>query len=871
MACRIPNENLTNNMLSFQQFSAMPMAVAVTERMSFMKTKWLKTITAIILLLSLTLTACTGSAPAESTASGASPAPAQTAGKSLTLGQLADYFIKAADDYNPKADRAEVLEGFDEAGQASRLQMFVLASRAFGQLPAPAGNRKNIVPAPVELTGVPEWAESALRNLSDGGILAASDLGLSGGSEGSSEPAEQEAPVGDEGMAAPEGEASAPAPEDTESSKGEISGGDRMNAPVSSKDAEIVAQRFFQMFASNLKDNFYAAVNKGEMDALELPEDGSAVGGSSTVMANTDKQLHDLILEIVNSGEAYAPGSPEQKIRDFYNSVLALETRNAAGIEPLQKYLDAVDTAQNFSELNAAITLAVKELGNFGNGLFPMVSVTDTQDSSRKVMQLMTLSPMFSAEEYDNPDNEMLQNYRDGMISQLTAAGENREDAERLADGILRIEKALVENSSSEEDLGDLQSQTKRYTPASLDELMPQARPSELLTAIGLKDDALMQAFDDKQFAAYAKWFTEENLELFKAMQKIALVGGFGQYLGDELAEINGYSGTTPEETANEAVQTYLSEELGQIYVARYFPAESKAEIEKMVEMMIAAFKTRIGRLDWMEEATKEEAVKKLDSLTVMIGYPDEWDLNRAEIRSVSDGGSYFSNVAASEVDKWEKMVKGLDEPVNPRRFPMAAFTVNAAASRNTNTLIFPAGILQAPLYDKNASFEANLGAIGSTIAHEITHMFDDGGAQYDASGTVRNWWADSDYAHFQELCKKAEEFYDGYEAAPGIPADGKETLSENISDIGGVACGLEVLSTMENPDYDAFFRSYVRYWVKVAGYDTLEELAQTDQHAPNILRANRVLSNFQEFFDTYEIQPGDGMYVAPEDRIVIW
>ena len=431
--------------------------------------------------------------------------------------------------------------------------------------------------------------------------------------------------------------------------------------------------------------------------------------------------------------------------------------------------------------------------------------------------------------------------------------------------------RKILDNASSAEEMGSLQSQSNRYTPTSLDELMPQAKPSELLVAIGLKADARMQVFDDKQFAAYATWFTEENLELFKAMQKSALISGFSRYLSQELAEKFGYETGAPEEAANEAVQSFLSEELGQLYVERYFPAESKAEVEKMVRMMIEAFKTRISRLDWMEESTKQEAMKKLDNITVLIGYPDQWDFNNADIKSVADGGSYFANVSASEADKWQKAVQGLDEPVNPRRFPMAAFTVNAAASRNTNTLIFPAGILQAPFYDKNASFEANLGAIGSTIAHEITHMFDDGGAQYDATGTVRNWWADSDYTHFQTLCKKAEHFYDGYEAAPGIPANGKETLSENISDIGGVACGLEVLSTMENPDYDAFFRSFARQWLRAGSYETLAGLAQSDVHAPNILRTNRVLSNFQEFFDTYGIQPGDGMYVAPEDRIVIW
>ena len=780
-----------------------------------MKIAFFTKLTAAALLLALVLTSCAAPVPGGDTPPGAAATP-------LTTGRLADYFIQAADDYVPKTDRAAVLEGLDETKQATRLEMFVLASRIFGDLPVPTGNGKNTAPAPADLTDAPEWAVPALQNLSQGGVLAPSDL---------------------------------EAQEET----------------VTQKDAEIVARRFFQVFGANLKDDFYTAVNKGELDALEVPEDGSAAGGSSAVTASTDKQLHDLILEIVNSGENYSQGSPEQKIRDLYNSVLATETRNAAGIEPLRKYLDAVDAAQSFPELYAAIALAVNELGNFGNGLFPMVAVADSKDSSKKVMQLMTLTPMFAAEDYADADNEGIKEYRDGMIAQLMAAGESQAEAERLADGVLRMEKALAENASSVEELGSLQSQTNRYNPASLDELMPQAKPSELFAAIGLKQNARMQAFDDQQFAAYATWFTEENLELFQALQKMALISSFSRYLSQELASEFGYETGAPEEAANMAVQTYLSEELGRIYVSRYFPAESKAEIERMVQLMIEAFKTRISRLDWMEEASKREAVKKLDSMTVLIGYPDQWDLNNAEIKSVSDGGSYFANAAASEVDKWEKMARELDEPVNPRRFPMAAFTVNAAASRSANTLIFPAGILQAPLYDKNASFETNLGAIGSTIAHEITHMFDDGGAQYDSTGTVRNWWTDGDFAHFQALCKQAEAFYDGYEAAPGIPADGKETLSENIADIGGVACGLEILAGMENPDYDAFFRSYARYWVKVASYDALAELAQYDQHAPNILRTNRVLSNFQEFFDTYDIGPGDGMYVAPEDRVVIW
>lgn len=776
--------------------------------------KFTAKLTALMLAVTLALSGC--AAPR----AGREPA----AEASATLGQLADYFIKAADDYKGNADRAAVLEGFSENDRATRLQMLVLAGRAFGKLPAPTGHAKDLTPPKADLTHAPDWAREQLQNLSHGGVLAPSDL-------------------------------EARAAEKT----------------VTLRDAEILAARFFARYGSNLKDDFYTAVNKPALETLKVPAGSTMTGGSATVAANTDRQLHDLMKEIVNSEQPYAKGSPEQKIRDLYRNVMNIEARDSAGIAPLRKYLDAVDAAGDFTELYAVIAQAVNELGNAANGLFPMVAVTDTKDSTRRVMQLFTITPMMQQSDYDDPDNEMRMEYRETTINQLMAVGESRADAERHTDELLKIERALAGQAMSAEELGDPERSGARYTPRSLDELMPRAKPSQLFNAIGLPMDTPMQVFDKKQFAAYAGWFTEENLDIFKSTQKIALLVGYSPYLSVSLGQAYGYQSGTAEEQANEAVQSMLSDELGQVYVNRYFPGDSKAAVEKMVHQMIEAFKTRIGRIDWMQESTKKEAVKKLDSLTVLIGYPDTWDMNPAEIASAAEGGSYFANAAASEGEKWKKTVRSMNEPVDPRRFALAAFTVNAAASRNTNTLIFPAGILQAPFYDRNAPFEENLGAIGSTIAHEITHMFDDGGAKYDAAGNMRDWWGKEDYAHFQALCEKAQAFYEGREAAPGIPADGKETLSENISDIGGIACGLEVMSTMENPDYDAFFRSFARQWLRVSGYEEKKEQAEIDQHAPNNLRTNRVLANFQEFFDTYGIGPGDGMYVAPEDRMQIW
>ena len=644
-----------------------------------------------------------------------------------------------------------------------------------------------------------------------------------------------------------------------------------LEEPAAMRDMEILASRLHARFKTSLNDDFYHTVNKELFGSLEIPEGELFAGGSSEVAASTDEQLHGIILELTEHEDGYPQGSPEQKIRDLYLSVLDMDTRNSQGIEPLKKYFSAVDRAGSYSELNAAIALAVIELGNAGNGLFPMIPVTDTEDSSRYIMQLMTMPANLAFEDYQKEEGEAFREYRTSIVKRLVAAGDDQQRAEELADRILRMEKELAGQTTAPEALGDLQRKSRRYTPESLDELVPEARPSELFSMIGVKPGTEMQVFDEKQFEAFARCFTPENLELFKAYQKMALLTGFSGYLGEEAASEFSYGEYAGGAAANVAVQTFLSEELGEIYVNRYFSPESKAEIETMADRMISVFKKRISRLDWMEESTKQEALRKLNHITVLIGYPDEWQKTEAVIQSPADGGSYFSNAAAVSVWQWKQMVEKLENPVEERRFPLAAYTVNAAASRNTNTIIFPAGILQAPFYDPDASFEENLGSIGTTIAHEITHMFDDGGAQYDTDGNIRNWWSENDYTHFKDLCGKAEAFYDGYEAVPGAAVSGADVLSENIADIGGVACSLEILSEMEHPDYDAFFRSYARQWARIGSYESLSEMAAYDIHAPNNLRCNRVLANFQEFADTYDIKPGDGMYVAPEDRLNIW
>ena len=301
-------------------------------------------------------------------------------------------------------------------------------------------------------------------------------------------------------------------------------------------------------------------------------------------------------------------------------------------------------------------------MGTFTNGLFPGIPTTDTKDSSRKILLLMTMTPGLEKGDYGQPEKEEYKEYRASLVEQLLAVGESQEKADYYADAILKLENDIIQNIEEQDDSGQVKEQ-KYYTLKKLDEMMPQAKPSELLSAIGVKDSFEMQVLDDKMFLAFAKWFTEDNLGLFKAIEKVVLLNAYSPYLGEDCYWRSGLE-LPILSSRHIAVQTYLSEELGQLAIeAHYFSAESKEEIKKMTEMMIETFKKRMERLDWLEENTKKEAIKKLDSLTVLIGYPDEWQLSEAETRNGRGRRQACLEKRRSfEVEKWKRNLKELEE-----------------------------------------------------------------------------------------------------------------------------------------------------------------------------------------------------------------
>ena len=403
-----------------------------------------------------------------------------------------------------------------------------------------------------------------------------------------------------------------------------------------------------------------------------------------------------------------------------------------------------------------------------------------------------------------------------------------------------------------------------------------------VLAASGIENAERIMVSDVGALKAAAALYDDAHLALLKTAARLALLQSVATSLNRGFMDayfdfVLGYYGVdarqSNEQIAAQQVQALLADYLSRAYVDEYFSAKAKADVEEMIGEFIAIYKERILAQDWMSAETKAKAVKKLDTMGVKVGYPDSWEscLDRAEIKSPAEGGSFFSNVIAIQMAMKQDVLAHQNDAPDKSEWIMTPFTVNACYNPSANDITFPAAILQSPLYDVNASREENLGGIGYIIAHEITHAFDNNGAKFDENGSAADWWTAEDYAAFQQKCQAVAEWYDGQEVYPGIACSGALTISENVADLGAAKCIIAAAKKLDHPDLDKLFRAVANTWASTTSRQMREYLAVTDVHAPDKLRCNRVLQMLPEFYTTYGIQPGDGMWTAPETRVSVW
>ena len=375
-----------------------------------------------------------------------------------------------------------------------------------------------------------------------------------------------------------------------------------------------------------------------------------------------------------------------------------------------------------------------------------------------------------------------------------------------------------------------------------------------------------------------AEYYSEANWELLKADLLIDAATSWNAYLTDELRILAGKYGRalsgTPQAMEKKKAAFYLAQgpynqALGLWYAGEKFSPEAKADVEAKVATMIDVYKLRLQKADWLAPETREKAITKLNVITPHIGYPEKLP-ETYDKKIIDENLSLVENaqklVEISVAHSWSKW----NQPVDRSEWHMPAHMVNAYYDPQQNQIVFPAAILQAPFYDIAQSSSANYGGIGAVIAHEISHAFDTNGASFDENGSLKNWWTEEDYEAFKERTDKIVDQFDGLDSY-GAKVNGKLTVSENVADLGGVACALEAAKRDEDFSVREFFVNFATIWRMKAREEYMQMLASVDVHAPAKWRTNVIVSNFDEFHKEFDVKEGDGMWRAPEDRVIIW
>lgn len=754
----------------------------------------------------------------------------------INRGEAADMLFSAADDYNPSVLKTDIIKGYEdgllhEDWNVTRAEALVMLERAFGKLPEPAGHNARVALPKESFTDIPDWAQGELDNVFNSGIVAGTGNGLFSPDE-----------------------------------------------LVTDKQMKLFINRVYALFASNKKDDFYAAVNSDKLADFEI-QPGNAIAGTLYDLNDESNTNVSKIIDEIVAGD-YAKGSKEQKIADYYNSIVDIESRNTAGITPIKRYLDMIDSAKTVDDLIAVQSTVMNDLGS---SLFMEFGITVDLKSSEKYMLYFSVkSASLPKEAYTSDDESKTEPYIDYIKTLFTLCGETESEAQKMANSVVDFERLLSENSLNTEEYGNVD---KIYNVFTMQEIRDMFKNIDM--DIVFKDSRLAESericiSDVGLTKAFADYFNNDNTESLKAYAKYALLVSWGGALNQEFADASDkfseeYMGTsgahTMEERAAAQIKLSMPDYIGEIYAERFFSDEAKQDVKKMVDDIIKVYRNRLENITWMSDSTKRKAIKKLDAMNVKIGYPDSWDtyLDDVEIKSKADGGSYFSNTVSITKSLRDELISLQNETVDKNEWAMYPYTVNACYNLTANDITFPAAILQAPFYDVDAPYEQNLGGIGYIIAHEITHAFDNNGAKFDENGNAVDWWEQRDYEEFQKLCLKMTEFYDGQEAVPGIAMNGTLTLSENVADQGAAACITEVAAGLDAPDFETLYESLANCWASTASREYYSYASNVDVHSADKLRVNRVLANLNEFYTTFDINERDGMYVAPEDRVKIW
>ena len=639
-------------------------------------------------------------------------------------------------------------------------------------------------------------------------------------------------------------------------------------------------------------DDFFLYADGNWIKQTEIPPEYSRWGAFNELIERNNDALHT-IAEKASQTQVDPKLAPEtQKVGDYYASGMDEQAIEAMRTKPLQEKLNRIDMIKDRQDVLAEIahlhSIGVNAFFNFGAG-------QDAKDSTRDIAQAVQGGLGMPDRDYYTKQDPDMKGKREKYIAHVTKmltllgepAGKAAEDAKK----IMALETKLAEASRTRVQLRDPIKNYNKMGVRQLQDLTPDWNWSDYFKKIDLVEPGDINVRQPEFFKAAANSFKSTPIDDWKAYLRWHLINATAPYLSKDFVDeefdfnertLRGTQQIKPRwKRVVASEDDAIGEALGKLYVGFYFPPEAKARALELVNNLKEALADRIKTLDWMDEPTKKEALKKLAAFQVKIGYPDKWlDYSLLQI----DRGPFVLNTIRAEKFEADRDVQKIGKPVDRTDWGMTPPTVNAYYNPNMNEIVFPAGILQPPFFYANADDAVNYGAIGAVIGHEMTHGFDDQGRQFDAVGNLRDWWSKKSAEEYDKRRKAVVDQYSSYEPLPGLHLNGELTQGENIADIGGVKLAYAALQKAldKHPEErtkkidgltpeQRFFLSFAAIWRSKIRDEDQKLRLNTDPHSPAQFRVNGPLSNLPEFQQAFNIPDGSPMARPADKRVNIW
>ena len=630
---------------------------------------------------------------------------------------------------------------------------------------------------------------------------------------------------------------------------------------------------------ATVASNFYQAVNKDWLLKTKIPADSPSIDNFYTLDEDIKGKLKK---DIKNLGEGKETSdiTGMSEFITFYKAASDYKQREKDGLEPLKPYLKEIEDIKDLNDL-ASKSASLTDKGiplPFGYDVG-----TNAENTSQKQIQLSPpsiLLPDVSIYKDEASKKQYLTPIETATQKALEMLGYSEKNSKRIVKEALEFDEIIAKYSLSNEEMSESKNLVHPKTAEEINAYSGSFKLYDVIKGIMGRDLETINVPNTKYFENYSKVVNQDNFSKIKSWILVQEAMAASNSLTEDyrlnfqsisMAIMGTQKPVSKEDTVYEMSVNLFSDVMSVYYGRKYFGEEAKTDVTGMIDKIKNVYRGRLQQNDWLTEDTRNKAIEKLDKMKVFVGYQEDVDPGTKELH-LDPNKSFFelSEDIAQFGNRYT--IDHFDDPIDKNKWSGSAFDINAYYNPESNSINFPAGILQAPFYDKNQSTEKNYGGIGVVIGHEITHAFDSNGADYDENGDMHNWWTKADTKAFDKRIKAFEDQWNGLEIY-GTKVNGKLTVTENVADAGGLSSTLQVLKTdMTKPNLKDYFENYADIWKQKASLQYNKYTMVQDVHAPNELRVNQQLKNLPEFYETYpQIKEGDDMYLAPSKRISLW